>query len=163
MPRAAIALGSNLGDREIHLHAALRGIRKLHDQADPFLVSSFYVTAPVDCPPDSGHFINAAVEISPLLDPLPLMHALQAIEAAMGRPEVRATNAPRPIDLDIIYYGSLQILTPELEIPHPRATSRRFVMGPLADIAPDFSIPGTSSSIQFLLENLPPDPTFQQI
>jgi 2-amino-4-hydroxy-6-hydroxymethyldihydropteridine diphosphokinase len=161
--RAAIALGSNMGDREANLRAALRGIRRLSDPAEPFLVSHFYITSPVNCPPDSNDFINAAVEISPRLEAIDLMRALQAIEAAMGRPEIREMNSPRPIDLDMIYYGTLQIQTAELIIPHPRAAERRFVLAPLADIAPSFGIPGTAGTIQSQLAKLPPDPTFLRL
>lgn len=161
--RAAIALGSNLGDRKANLRAALRGIRKLSDPAQPFLVSRFYVTSPVNCPPDSDQFINAAVEISPELGPIELMRALQAIEAAMGRPDARERNSPRPIDLDIIYFGDLRIESPELVIPHPRVAERRFVLAPLADIAPCFVLPGMTCTIQNQLSKLPPDSTLLQL
>jgi 2-amino-4-hydroxy-6-hydroxymethyldihydropteridine diphosphokinase len=159
--RAAIALGSNLGERENHLHAAITGIRKLSAPDQPFLVSRFYVTTPVDCPVGSDDFVNAAVELTPLLTPIDLMRALKAIEAVMGRPDIRAINGPRPIDLDIIYYGDFENIDPDLTLPHPRALIRRFVLAPLADIVPDHIFPGTTRTIRDQLANLPPDNTLR--
>ncbi len=154
--RAAIALGSNIGEREYHLRAAIAGIRKLAAPDEKFLVSRFYVTTPVDCPLGSDDFVNAAVELSPLLAPIDLLRTLKAIEAAMGRPDIRALNGPRPIDLDIIYYGDFEITEPELTLPHPRALIRRFVLAPLADIVPDHIFPGSTRTIRDQLANLPP-------
>lgn len=161
--RAAIALGSNLGDRKANILAAINGIRQLADLTKNLLISRFYITAPVDCPPGSENFLNAAVELTPLLAPEDLMHALRAIECAMGRPEIRSINSPRPVDLDIIYYGDHRSSSPHLTLPHPRSTERAFVLAPLCDIAPDFIIPGQSACIRDLLAALPPDSTLRPL
>lgn len=161
--RAAIALGSNLGDRVANIHSGIEGLRRLAARDAPFLVSRFYSTSPVDCPPGSDDFVNAAVELSPVLAPRDLLVALQAMEAILGRPTHRAQNAPRPIDLDIIYYGELQSADPALILPHPRARERRFVLAPLADIVPDLVLPGEAGSIRDLLASLPPDPTLKPL
>lgn len=138
--RVGIALGSNLGDRAAHLRAAIDAIRSF--ALPPVCVSRFYETSPVDCPPESPLFLNAAIEIGsdePIED---LLHKLQAIEQSQARPALHERNAPRTIDLDILYADDLTLESPALTLPHPRLMSRLFVLRPLCDIAPDRRIPG---------------------
>jgi 3-oxoacyl-[acyl-carrier protein] reductase len=135
MATAYIALGSNLGDRYATLSAAVRRLR-----AEPGLrvvaTSGFYETAPVNCPPGSGEFLNAVVAVETELDPLDLLHLLLRIERQFGR--VRSEpNSPRTLDLDLILYDDRVITTPELTLPHPRMHERAFVLVPLAEIAPN--------------------------
>lgn len=152
--RAGIALGTNQGDRLQNLKAALASLRSMHTTGEPFLVSRVYETEPVDCEPGTKSFWNAAIEMD--FDGLPstLLDRLQAIEAAMGRPSKRPRNAPRPIDLDILHCGNLVLNNREIIIPHPRLHQRRFVLSPLADIAPDLVLPGRTQSIAELLAAL---------
>ena len=135
MPLSYIALGSNLGDRYSTLSAAVRRLR-----AEPGLrvvaTSEFYETAPVNCPPGSGGFLNAVVAVETERDPHELLQLLLRVERQFGR--VRSEpNSPRTLDLDLVFYGDIVIATPELTVPHPRMHERAFVLVPLAEIAPD--------------------------
>jgi 2-amino-4-hydroxy-6-hydroxymethyldihydropteridine diphosphokinase len=116
-------------------------------------VSSVYETEPVDYLEQSW-FLNQAVEAETELNPLDLLHALQKIETQMGRRKVIA-RGPRLIDLDILLYGNEVIHTPELQVPHPRMHLRRFVLKPLAEIAPDAGHPVTGLSVSEMLVGLP--------
>jgi 3-oxoacyl-[acyl-carrier protein] reductase len=133
MPVAYLGLGSNLGDRRATLDAAVRRLR-----AEPGLrvlaVSSYYETAPVDCPPGSGEYLNAAAAVETDRDPHDLLELLQRIEHQLGRVRT-GVNSPRTLDLDILLYGDRVIDTPDLVVPHPRMHERDFVLVPLADIA----------------------------
>ena len=153
--RVGIALGSNLDDRLENLRAARRHLFALHEDRGPFLCSRIYETDPVDCPPDSPVFLNAAIELASTLPPLDLLKKLQAIEHLLGRPSNHAHHAPRTIDLDILYYDNLAFTLPELTLPHPRITERAFVLQPLADIAPTRILPGQIQTIATLLNKIP--------
>ena len=142
-----IALGSNVGDRAAMLERALgamnaAGIRVVRQ-------SPFYVTEPVGSESRSW-FLNAVVEAETSLLPLQLLHALLKIERELGRRRI-TPHGPRAIDLDILFYGSNVIRTRDLEVPHPRLTERRFVLTPLAHIAPEFRHPTLHKSITQLL------------
>jgi len=139
--RVGIALGSNLGDRAGHLRAAVAAIREFAEL--PVLVSRVYETEPVDCPPGSPAFLNAAIEIGYSGDLHALLERLQTIERAHGRPAAHGWNTPRTVDLDILYAGDLTIDTPALKLPHPRLLSRPFVLLPLNDIIPNGKLPGS--------------------
>jgi 2-amino-4-hydroxy-6-hydroxymethyldihydropteridine diphosphokinase len=152
--RVGIALGSNLDDRLANLRAARRHLFALHEDRGPFLCSRIYETEPVDCPPGSAPFLNAAIELACTLPPLDLLKKLQAIEQILGRPLNHAHHAPRTIDLDILYYDNLAFTLPELTLPHPRITERAFVLHPLADIAPTRILPGQTQPIAALLEKI---------
>jgi len=127
---AYLSLGSNLGDRGEHLRRAiaeLPGVRK---------TSSIYETEPADFV-HQPWFLNCVVEVETDLPPVEFLHSLQAIERKHGR--VRKTpSGPRTLDIDILFYGDQTISTPELTVPHPRLAARRFVLEPLAEIAPRF-------------------------
>lgn len=136
MARVGLSLGSNLGDRLDHLRAALDALRGIED-GSPRLVSSIYETDPVDCPDGSGAFYNAVVEIGCDLAPRALMLFCQEIEKRMGRPELRDRNAPRTIDLDLLYHDANDVTDPDLVLPHPRMFQRSFVLIPLGEIRPE--------------------------
>jgi len=134
---AAIALGSNLesqfGDRKANLWEAVERIR---DLGDVKAVSSAYDTEPVGYL-DQPRFLNAALLLESSLEPTELMRALLEVEQAMGRERVGAVaKGPRVIDLDLLLYGQAVVNTTELTLPHPEMMERRFVLEPLAEIAP---------------------------
>jgi 2-amino-4-hydroxy-6-hydroxymethyldihydropteridine diphosphokinase len=143
--RVGIALGSNLGDRAAQLRAAVAAIRKFAEP--PILLSRVYETAPVDCPPGSPAFLNAAMEIGFSGDIHDLLHRLKAIEQAQDRPAVHGRNTPRTVDLDILYADDLTLDTPELTVPHPRLMDRAFVLRPLCDIAPTRRLPSHANTL----------------
>jgi len=155
--RTGIALGTNLGDRLANLRLGRDAVLALPGVAGPVLSSGVYETAPVDCPPGSPAYLNAVMEIDYTGHVAVLLDALQGIERTMGRPDKRPRNASRPIDLDILYCGNLTLNNEEVIIPHPRLHLRRFVLEPLAEIAPDKILPGKNVSISELLTALPAD------
>lgn len=152
--KAGIALGSNLEPRLLNLQAARRRIFGLHRTSAPIPCSKVYETSPVDCPEGSGPFLNAVLEITTDLAPLELLRRLQQIEQDLGRPAEHARNAPRPIDLDILYCDRLVLDAPPLTLPHPRLAERRFVLQPLADIQPELLLPGNDRTIREMLKAL---------
>src|SRR5579864_3124392 len=111
--------------------------------------SSFYITEPVDAPGQSW-FLNAVVEAETSLLPVQLLHALLKIERDLGRRRI-TPHGPRTIDLDILFYSSSVIRSRDLEVPHPRLTERRFVLVPLAHLAPEFRHPVLHKSVTQLL------------
>jgi len=148
-----IALGSNLGNSSGHLDAGIAYLRTLSVN-DKVRESLRIKTKPVDCPPGSGDFLNSVAEIDidpEACPPRKLLELLQDYERNRGRSSVRGVNAPRPLDLDIIYYGDQIIREPFLVIPHPRAHLRRFVLGPLSHLRPDLVLPGQTQTISQLL------------
>ena len=152
--RTAIALGANLGDRLGALRDAREAVLKISGISGPVISSPVYETAPMDCAPGTPSFYNAVLEVDCTLNPVILLDQLQGIEAAMGRPSKRPRNAPRPIDLDVLYIGNTVLQNEEIVIPHPRLHLRRFVLEPLAAIAPDRILPGLHLPITTLLERL---------
>lgn len=146
MARVGISLGSNLGDRIVHLRSAIERLSPVRSSAY-LLLSPIFETEPIDCPEGSGAFYNAVIEIETDLAPLELLAATQAIERALGRPEVRAVNAPRTLDLDLLYYDDLSLEAPGLLLPHPRMFQRAFVLKPLAAIRPDLVPDGALESL----------------
>lgn len=130
---AVVALGANLGDPSQTLRQALEDLAQL-PQTRLLRASSLYRSAPVDA--SGPDFINAAAVLDTTLEPLPLLHALQTLEQAAGR-ERPYRNAPRTLDLDLIFYGDVQLQTAELTLPHPRWRERAFVLHPLAEVCPE--------------------------
>jgi 2-amino-4-hydroxy-6-hydroxymethyldihydropteridine diphosphokinase len=150
--RAGIALGSNLGDRLHHLREARRHLLALHDGSGPFLCSKIYETSPVDCPTGSRPFLNAAIELSTHTPPLDLLSELQSIEIESGRPAEHEFHGPRTLDLDILYYGDMQLSHSLLTLPHKRISDRIFVLRPLADICPEKMLPNAGLNIRELCD-----------
>ncbi|MBN1348552.1 2-amino-4-hydroxy-6-hydroxymethyldihydropteridine diphosphokinase [candidate division KSB1 bacterium] len=150
--RVFLSLGTNINKRLEFLRSA---IEKIHQLAATRIVSvsSIYETEPhgVAGQPD---FLNAALEIRTGLCPVCLLFSLQRIENQLGRYRT-VPWGPRTIDIDIIYFGALVRNTPLLTIPHPRTTTRKFVLQPLNEIAPDFLPPQADRAISFLCENCP--------
>jgi 2-amino-4-hydroxy-6-hydroxymethyldihydropteridine diphosphokinase len=146
----AVALGSNLGDRVRHLDHAVARLQAVMRQLK---VSRYIETAPVGVSGPQPLFLNAAVVGATLLPPRELLDALLGIEHERGRNRVRSpgANAPRTLDLDLILYGDSLIDEPGLVVPHPRFRERRFVLEPLAEIAPDLVDPGTGQTMAALL------------
>lgn len=150
--RAAIALGSNLGDRMGFLNAARAQLFSLHDGSGPFLCSRIYETPPVDCPEGSPSFLNAVIELSTAMPPLDLLGVLQGWEEAAGRPREHDFHGPRTLDLDLLYFGTVRLSLPELTLPHPAIGKRMFVLRPLADVAPERILPGAGMSVAEMKE-----------
>ncbi len=135
--RAAVALGSNLGDRARHLESAVRELRRLAG-VRVLAVSDWIETAPVGGPEGSPTYLNGALLLDTELTARELLEALLAIERTHGRkrsPGIR--DEPRTLDIDLLVYGDQRIAEPSLRVPHPRMEERGFVLAPLAEIAPD--------------------------
>lgn len=147
MIRVAVALGSNVGDRRAHLDAA---VSRLRDLLDNLTVSPYYDTVPAGVSGPQPLYLNAAVVGDTALSARDLLNALMVIEQENGRLRPYR-NAPRTLDLDLVLYGDAVIAEPDLIVPHPRFRERRFVLEPLADIAPELRDPGTGRTIRELL------------
>jgi 2-amino-4-hydroxy-6-hydroxymethyldihydropteridine diphosphokinase len=152
--RCGIALGSNLGDRLANLRDAFRRTCALNDTGPNILFSSIYETSPIDCEPGAAPYLNAVIELNFAGPPVALLDQLLAIEKQMGRPSKRPRNAPRRIDLDVLYVGNRVLNNPEIIIPHPRLSQRRFVLLPLSEIAPDLILAGQTATVRTLLKEL---------
>jgi 2-amino-4-hydroxy-6-hydroxymethyldihydropteridine diphosphokinase len=133
--RAFLGLGSNLGDRRGHLRAAVVALGP-----SVRAVSPVYETEPVGGPVDQGPYLNLVVELDTTLDPRELLALGQGLEAEAGR--VRSVQwGPRTLDVDVLWIEGVELDNPDLIVPHPRMRRRRFVMAPLADLAPDVAGP----------------------
>jgi len=119
----------------------------------------------VDCPPGSPVFVNAVVALEPRPGETPesLLAALKDLESEAGRVPKKVLNEARPLDLDLIAWGGEVRGTPALALPHPRAHLRRFVLQPLAELAPDLVLPGQSRTVAGLLAGLPPDTAMRRV
>ena len=151
---AFVALGSNLGDSATILR---RAFQKLQDfSVEPLVRSSIWKTTPVDCPPGSPAFLNAVAALMPDLTETPehLLSKLKALEVEFGRQPKAVLNEPRSLDLDLIAFGLEMRESDSLTLPHPRAHRRRFVLEPLAEIAPDFILPNQQQTVRELLQQL---------
>ena len=135
--RAFIGLGSNLGDRWSHLRRAVDQLRA-GNRAPVTAVSRVYETEPLGGPEGQGPYLNVVVElaVSPIADPYRLLEECRRLEAAAGR--VRAVRwGPRTLDADVLWIDGVALDDPDLTVPHPRWRQRRFVLAPLAELAPD--------------------------
>ncbi|NOT44823.1 MAG: 2-amino-4-hydroxy-6-hydroxymethyldihydropteridine diphosphokinase [Acidobacteria bacterium] len=148
--QVAVALGSNLGDRRGRILAAAEALTRLLGE---LRLSSLYETAPVDVVGTQGNFLNAAAIGVSSLTPEALLAALLAIEADAGRQRPHP-GAPRTIDLDLVLHGQTVTTGPGVQVPHPRFRERRFVLDPLAEIAPDWVDPVTGLTIAALRQRL---------
>jgi len=151
--KAGVAIGSNLGDRLDHLRQARGFLRSISD-GGCLLAAPVYETEPVDCPPGTPAFFNTVVEIESSLPPQKLLEQLLQFEASHGRPNVHGKNAPRTVDLDLLYCGEAMLNEAALTLPHPRLRQRRFVLQPLADIRPELVLPGFDRPVRELLASL---------
>ncbi len=161
VPSAYLSIGSNIEDRAAHLRSATAELRKL----GPVTVSSFYETEPVEFT-QQPWFLNCAVGLKTELTPQDLLQQILRIERELGRDRASAPpkrdrastppKGPRTVDIDIILYDDVVVNGPALTIPHPAMHRRRFVLEPLAEIAPDAIHPVFMRSAAALLQALPP-------
>ena len=149
--RVGVALGSNLGERLAHLRNARKDIGALPGALPPMRSSAIYETEPVGCEKGAAKFLNAVIEFGYTGAAPDLLHQLAAIERLWGRPGAHPKNVSRTIDLDLLYFGELEIETADLQLPHPRIAEREFVLRPLADIRPDLVLPKQTESVGVLL------------
>ena len=150
---AYIALGANLGDRRANIDAAIAQLRATNG-VSVGKISSLLENPAVGGPPDSPAFLNAVAEIETTLSPRELLDRLLEIERTLGR-QRRDKWGPRAIDLDLILFGDQIVAEPHLQVPHPLMHERRFVLHPLAEIAPDARHPVLNQTARELLKRLP--------
>ena len=154
-----LSIGANLGDRIANLDAIHFEIAALSDLS--IIAESFiYETDPVGVPAEFAAiaFLNTVIIVESNSNPSELVVRFQAIEEQLGRTPATERNTPRPVDIDIIYAGALQLDTHELTIPHPRWHDRRFVVQPLADVRPALVLPGETRTVHEILLSLPETP-----
>lgn len=150
MKKVYFSLGANLGDRERALEDA---IHQLHGSDLRVLrISSVFETEPLDVP-GQPWFLNLVVEAETELFPMQLLSRIQRVEQQLGRKRL-AARGPRTIDIDILLYSGFVIQSSKLEIPHPRMTERRFVLEPLAELAPELRHPLVKRTVRDLLGTL---------
>lgn len=168
MPLAYLSLGSNIGNRAAHLRDAVARMQQIGTVVS---VSDFYETEPVDVA-DQAWFVNCAVALETSATPAHLMTALLGIEKEMGRQRIASgliqnklvqKKLPRTIDIDILLFDDAIVSEPGLEIPHPAMHRRRFVLEPLAEIAPQARHPVLKKTIRELLIVLPPGQIVRKI
>ncbi len=152
MPTCLLGLGSNLGDREATLHAALTEIAALPN-VQVVRHSRWYRSLPIGGPPNQGEFLNAAAVIETTIPPLSFLAELHNIELRHGR-TAAPRWAPRTLDIDLLLYGNEVAETPMLTLPHPRMSFRRFMLEPAAEIAPKMLHPSIGWPIERLLLHL---------
>ena len=134
-----LGLGSNVGDREFHLRAAIELLRERGVAVEA--VSSAYQTEPVGELLDQADFLNAALRIATDLEPEALLDLCKEIEVERGRALDAPRHAPRPLDVDLLLIGDLELSTERLTLPHREVRSRRFVLAPLLELDPELTLP----------------------
>jgi 2-amino-4-hydroxy-6-hydroxymethyldihydropteridine diphosphokinase len=147
MKTVYLSLGSNVGEREVHLTRARE--RLMAEDMRLIAASAIYETEPRDAP-DQSWFLNQVVAVETSLFPKQLLTRTQKIEQALGRVRNRP-KGPRTIDIDILFFGAVIVSTPDLEIPHPRLADRRFVLEPLCELAPEMRHPRTGRTVREML------------
>jgi 2-amino-4-hydroxy-6-hydroxymethyldihydropteridine diphosphokinase len=154
-----LSLGSNVGAPEANLNTAIEALPAAGVVVRR--VSSFYVTEPVDYL-EQAWFLNSVVKADTELPALSLLRAVRGIESKMGSTKSIA-KGPRLIDIDILLYGQQKIDTPELQVPHPRMTQRKFVLVPLTEIAPGLRHPAWCGTVEQLLAETPDKSKVQRV
>jgi len=139
MQTGYLGLGSNVGDRWQHLRTAIAALPE--HGVDVEAVSSAYETEPVGQVLDQPDFLNAAIRVRTDLDPEPLLEVCKAIEVEQGRMMEASRHSPRPLDIDLLLLGDLELASERLTLPHPQITSRRFVLAPLLELDPELALP----------------------
>jgi 2-amino-4-hydroxy-6-hydroxymethyldihydropteridine diphosphokinase len=134
-----LGLGSNMSEREEHLAAAISLLGKREVEVEA--ASSSYETEPVGEVLDQGDFLNVAVRVRTALEPVALLEACKQVEVARGRRLDAPRHSPRPLDVDLLLLGELQLCAERLTLPHPEVTSRRFVLVPLLELDPGLALP----------------------
>jgi 2-amino-4-hydroxy-6-hydroxymethyldihydropteridine diphosphokinase len=152
MPRAWIALGSNVGPREANLAFALEELGRSRS-VELLRRSSWIETAPVGGPPGQDPYLNGVAEIETTLAPRALLALLQSIERGAGRLRI-VRDGPRTLDLDLLLYEDQRIDSPDLVVPHPRMEERAFVLEPLAELAPELVLAGCGRTVRERLVEL---------
>jgi 2-amino-4-hydroxy-6-hydroxymethyldihydropteridine diphosphokinase len=137
-----LGLGSNVGDREAHLRAAVEALREHGVEVEA--VSSLYETEPVGEILDQPDFLNAAVRVRTELEPEALLDLCKAIEVEHGRMLGAPRHGPRPLDIDLLLLDDLRLDSDRLTLPHPQVTRRRFVLEPLVELEPNLALPDGS-------------------
>ena len=149
--RVALSLGGNLGDVASAFDTAIDALKAVG--LCEIRRSSILQTEPVDCEPDTPDFLNMAITGLWSGTPDELLVICKRLEVEAGRPAKHARNASRPLDLDIILFGDLVLELPHLEIPHPELKNRLFVLEPMVEIAPDWVLPQSDTTLKELLSN----------
>jgi 2-amino-4-hydroxy-6-hydroxymethyldihydropteridine diphosphokinase len=160
MRRGYLGLGSNVGEREEQLRGAIDDLREHGVQVEA--VSSLYETEPVGEILDQPDFLNAAIRIRTELEPEALLDLCKAIEAEHGRAFGGPRHGPRPIDIDLLLLGDIEMTTERLTLPHPEVNSRRFVLAPLLELDPDLRLPD-GSRLRTALDGLGPGQRVEKV
>jgi 2-amino-4-hydroxy-6-hydroxymethyldihydropteridine diphosphokinase len=158
--RGYLGLGSNVGDPAGHLRAAIE-LLPSHG-VDVAQVSSTYATEPVGEVLDQPDFLNAAIAISTALGPEELLDACKAVEAERGRVFAGPRHGPRPLDVDLLLLGDVELSSARLTLPHPQVCSRRFVLVPLLELDPALTLPD-GTSLADCLGSLPPGQRVERV
>jgi 2-amino-4-hydroxy-6-hydroxymethyldihydropteridine diphosphokinase len=155
-----LGLGSNVGDSAAHLRAAIDLLRGRGVEVEA--VSSTYLTEPVGEVLDQPDFLNAATRVRTELEPEALLDVCKAAEVERGRSIEAPRHSPRPLDIDLLLLGDLELRTERLTLPHPEVTSRRFVLAPLLELDPELTLPD-GTRLADALAALPPGQRVERV